>query len=462
MIEARELGGVGVFHLMNDRLMRSRGLAGNHCLLVLELERHIDLPKLDIRLERAVSAVPELRFRLDQRLLGRPSWVIDHGRPAPSLELRDARPGMAGLEDSLRSRLDGDHPWAVDVLRGDERDTIIFRWFHSLLDARGAERLVTWLGSGDGDSPLDPPPPEERYEDSTRPLAGMDRDAKIALTKAYNAHVLALGREPILSLDSAPVRAARGKSDARSTLGALVGRLGLPISLPARGAAGETRIVRIVLSVEETRAFDARARKRAKLAESSVMLHAAARVFDRALMGSGFAPRHYVVPVPLSLDPKAGCRRILGNNLTMMLLSLDREDLADEARAYAHLAEQQRAIVRDKLDVGMLAALDLASYLPTAPYRWIADRPFHGEMASFIFSNPGALSISSFAGVPVRDAYPLPAAVLPPGFQIVFSRFGGRLSAALVYAEAVLDEREASRLAEALKAELLADGHGAP
>ena len=61
-------------------------------------------------------------------------------------------------------------------------------------------------------------------------------------------------------------------------------------------------------------------------------------------------------------------------------------------------------------------------------------------------------------GVPVRDAYPLPAAVLPPGFQIVFSRFGGRLSAVLVFAEVVLDEREAARLAEALKAELLADG----
>lgn len=443
---------------MNDRLMRSRGLAGNHCIFVLELDGRVDVAKLDVRLERAVSAVPELRFRLQHSLLGRPSWVIDHGRAAPSVEVRElchGEPLTPALEDRLSARLDGDDPWALDVLRGEERDTLVFRWFHPLVDGKGAERLLRWLGSGSDDAPDPPPPVEERFEASTRPLAGLDRDARMALMRAYNTHVFELGRAPILSLDSADVRAARGKTSLRSSFGGVVARLGLPIPLRAGGSEGATRIHRVALSVEETRAFDAHVRKRAKLAESSVMIHKTARVLDRALVGRGFAPAHHVVPVPLSLDPKVGCRRILGNNLTMMLLSLDREDLADDARAYARLAEQQRSIVRGKLDVGMLAALDFASYLPTAPYRLLADRPFHGEMASFILSNPGAVSIESFAGVPVRDAYPLPAVLLPPGFQVIFSRFGGRLSAVIVFAEAVLDPREASRLADALKAELL-------
>jgi hypothetical protein len=433
---------------MNDRLMRARGLAGNHCLFVLELDGRVDIPRLDVRLERAVSAVPELRFRLDQGLLQRPSWVIDHGSPAPSVEIRSGIPLLPALEERLRARLDGERPWAVDVLRGGERDTLVFRWFHPLVDGKGAERLVRWLGSGSGDAPEDPPPPEERFEASSRPLTGLDRDARIALTKAYNTYVLELGKRPILSLDSAPVR-----NDGAGA-GGFLSKMGL--ARRAEGSKGATGILRVTLSEDETRAFDKRVRQRAKLAESSVMILAATRVLDRALGRRGFAPPHHVIPVPLSLDPKAGSRRILGNNLTMMLFEIDREDLADEARAYAHLAEQQRAIVRQKLDVGMLAALDFASYLPTLPYRLIADKPFQGEMASLIFSNPGAVSIQSFAGVPVRDAYPLPAVVLPPGFQVIFSRFTGRLTAVLVYAEAVLSPSEAARLAEELRAELLA------
>ncbi len=430
------LGGIDHFHLMNDRAMRSRGQAGNQCLFVLELDGRLDLGRLAARLDRATRALPELRFRLDNSVLGRvgrPRWVVDHHRRAPEPRLHEVageRERAARIEALLADRTSGERPWALDVVRGaGGGDTVVLRHHHALTDGRGADRLVAWLGSGSGDAPDDPPLRQERHDAPERLLAAMDRDERLALARAYKAHVLALGRAPILSLAGAcpGVRAAT------------------------------SRVVRLTLSAEETRAFDLRVRQRARLAESSLFLIAATRLADRALVARGFAPPHHVVPLPLSLDPKAGARRLFGNHLTMVLLSLGRDELHDDARAVARLAEQQRAMVRDRLDLGMVAALDLARWLPGPVYRWLGDQPFHGELASLIVSNPGAVTVDRFAGLPVRSAYPLPAVVTPPGFQVIFSRFGGRLSASIVHGDGLLRPDEAAAMPGALRAELLGE-----
>ncbi|WP_437644717.1 wax ester/triacylglycerol synthase domain-containing protein [Sorangium sp. So ce362] len=431
------LGGIDHFHLMNDRAMRSRGQAGNHCLFVLELDGRLDLGRLAARLDRATRALPELRFRLDNSVLGRagrPRWVVDHHRRAPEPRLHEVageRERAACIEALLADRTSGERPWALDVVRGaGDGDTVVLRHHHALTDGRGADRLVAWLGSGSGDAPDDPPLRQERHDAPERLLAAMGRDERLALARAYKAHVLALGRAPILSL----ARACPGVRAATS------------------------RVVRLTLSAEETRAFDLRVRQRARLAESSLLLIAATRLADRALVARGFAPPHHVVPLPVSLDPKGGARRLFGNHLTMVLLSLGRDELHDDARAVARLAEQQRAMVRERLDLGMVAALDLARWLPGPVYRWLGDQPFHGELASLIVSNPGAVTVDRFAGLPVRSAYPLPAVVTPPGFQVIFSRFGGRLSASIVHGDGLLRPDEAAAMPGALRAELL----GAP
>jgi iron complex transport system substrate-binding protein len=42
---------------MNDRAMRARGLAGNHCLFVVELADRLDLGRLQARLDRVAETV---------------------------------------------------------------------------------------------------------------------------------------------------------------------------------------------------------------------------------------------------------------------------------------------------------------------------------------------------------------------------------------------------------------------
>ena len=422
------LGGVDAFHLVNDRVMRARGLAGNHCLFAVAVDDHVAVQDPTRRLDLSIALLPELRRRLVRTPAG-PAW-LDAGPTfrAPAVRVRAvATPEIeATLQALVDDRVSGQAPWAIDLLRAEDHDVIVWRWFHPLTDAKGAERFVAWLGSGDSSGPLDPPAPEDRADSGARPLAKLDRRARLDATRAYGDHMLKHARLPIVSL---------------ATLG--------------RGPVHGTRAIRVRLDEAETRAFDKHVRERAKLAETSVMVLASARLFDAILRDRGLAPAQHLVPVPLSLDPKAGATRMFGNNLTMMTFALRRDDLPDLPRAIATLADQQRAIIREKLDVGMLASLDFAKVVPAPLYHWFLTRPFEGEVSSFVFSNPGAVALTTFAGHPVRDAFALPSVATPPGFQVIFSRFAGRLSAFIGFAGGLLTPTEEASLAPRLRSELL-------
>jgi hypothetical protein len=164
-----------------------------------------------------------------------------------------------------------------------------------------------------------------------------------------------------------------------------------------------------------------------------------------------------LVPVPLSLDAKQDRDRMFGNHLTMMMLALDRDDLTDEARAVAHLAAQRRDIVRAKLDVAMLAALDMGGRLPARLYNWAACKPFGGERSSYVVSNPGELALPSFLGRPVRDAFSAPIVLARPGFQVIADRFRGRLSVLMVFRENIISESEVRSLLPSFERDLLGD-----
>lgn len=226
------LGGIDFFHLMNDRAMRSRGQAGNHCLYVLELDGRLDVGRLAARLERATRVLPELRFRLDNSVLGRagrPRWVVDHHRRAPAPRLHEVageRERAARVEALLADRISVERPWALDVVRAaGEGDTVVFRHHHALTDGRGADRLVAWLGSGSGDAPDDPPLWQERHDTPERLLAALGRDERLALARAYKAHVLARGP---------PSRASTGSRSRRTRPGPSTSGCGSARAWPSR------------------------------------------------------------------------------------------------------------------------------------------------------------------------------------------------------------------------------------
>jgi hypothetical protein len=432
MREAVFLGGADVFHLVHDRAMRASGLAGNQCVLAFELDGRLDADRLARKVARAEGLVPHLCVRLETGLLRRARWVSGSpmGRDRVRLVPFDGDV-LAAVEALFNERATSDaRPWEMVVLRGPLRDTVLLPWFHSYTDAKGAERLARWLGSGDGDE-LEPlPAGEELVRVRPRALEGLDMRARLDLARAYNEHILRFARTPFVSL----AKAAAGR----------------PL--------GRMHFSRLNLSAEDSAGLERSIRTRAKLAESGIMLFVGARMVDGALRRRGFASAQQMIPLPLSLDPKAGSSRMFGNHITMMMFSLGRDDLADERRALATLAEQQRAIVRDKLDLAMTAALEFVSVLPPRAYLGLATLPFGGELSSLVLSNPGAVTLDRFCGVPVLDAYPLPAVVPRPGIEVIFSRHRGRFSATVGTYEGIVPRSEAVAMTASLRAELFGEG----
>src|SRR4051812_34629427 len=95
-------GGVDAFHLVTDRVMRSRGLAGNHCLFVVALAGRLDLLHLNRRIERAVALAPELGRRLVATPLG-PAWRDGPASPPP-VRVRGIR--NADIDAALEALVD--------------------------------------------------------------------------------------------------------------------------------------------------------------------------------------------------------------------------------------------------------------------------------------------------------------------------------------------------------------------
>jgi hypothetical protein len=309
----------------------------------------------------------------------------------------------------------------------------VLRWFHPLTDARGASRLMAWLGGDVPNDRLEAPPIAARRQDPAHLLAKYPRRERLELSRAYFRHIIALSQRPILSLHGA----AGG------------------------GHVGRARALRLQFDEDVTKGFYRSLRKRAKLADTSVLTYAVGRMVDGALRRRGYSTPRQLVPIPLSLDAKQDSERMFGNHLTMMMLSLDRDDLADEARAVASLAAQRRAIVREKLDVGMLAALDMGGRLPARLYNWAACKPFGGERSSYVVSNPGELVLPSFLGRPIRDAFSAPIVLARPGFQVIADRFRGRLGVLVVFREGVIDEAEVRASLPAFERDLLGDAAAA-
>jgi hypothetical protein len=386
------LGAIDLFHLRTHQEMAAARVGPNSCTLVAELEGRLDVGRVRRRVARAAAELPELGWELGRDRRFERVWR----RGARSIELGERRADdcLALALSLLGEPIDGRAPWRLWLVHGRERDALLLHWFHPATDARGAARLLGWLGDERAVAP------DKRFMSADRLLAKVAPAEARELVRDYLAHAVELGRRPILSLQ-----------------GAAGGR-----------RAGEQRAIRLRLGAEATRAFDASLKRRAGLADTSLMLWAAARLFDRLLASRGLCPAQQLVPVPLSLDPKKGPARMFGNHLTMMMLALDRDDLGDEARAVAHLAAQRREIVRRKLDVGMLAAIRASRHAPRVLVDWLSRRPFGGERSSFVLSNPGAIEMGELFGLPVADAYAVPTLLPSPGFQVIADRFGGRLS----------------------------------
>jgi len=394
------------------------------CTLVAELDGRVDADRLRERLAEAVRALPELRWRLGRDLALQQAW---HEQPtvAVPLDVIDVDEPWMGVAERRMALgdLSGKTPWRLEIWRGPAGDALALRWFHPLADALGAVRLLAWLGS---DAPVDEPPPD-RFERPERRIDQTPLGERLTLTRRYGDHALAVAQQ-----------------------GAIVSPRRLADRRP-----GASRCLRWRFTEEETAAFVRSLRSRARLADTSLLFRAAALMWRRLLAAQGrSAPRH-VVPVPLSLDKKRGATRMFGNHVTMLMLGVDDAILDDEPATVAALAAQQRQIVKDKLDLAMLASLQSLRFVPDAASQWLAKSPFDGQRCSFVLSNPGTIVLDELAGQRVTDAFFALTSAPDPGLVVVGQRHRERMSVLVSWCDGYLTREAIAAEEPAFRHDLL-------
>jgi hypothetical protein len=423
------LTGCDGFHLALDALMRRSGQGRNVGQLVLELDGALDLARLRTTVARFVAVHPIVGARVRRAWTAAPVWELATASagPVPIDVWREPGAGAgdgvsiaevhAVAERRLNEPLD---PFAgrnlrLDVIgRADGGSTLVVSFAHVLLDAVGAELLITEL---------------DRSADAGRleePVAALRIDPARPRWRERLACAAPSGRR----LDQ--LAATRFRS--------LAG---------GRANGGRARIRVVTLDAARSAAALARAAALCgPLGTMPLFLACAARAHDAVFRARGADPRDYVVTVPVQTRARGKRGPIFQNHVSILFFHLRRADLASVEAAVDAIRAQLAETLRARLDAAFAAGLDLARRLPSRLVIAAVRQRFRGEICSFFHSYTGAFApaLATFLGVPVRNGYHTPAVAAPPGSGLFVGERGGRLNLTAAWREGVVSEDEAALL----------------
>jgi hypothetical protein len=441
MIGGRRLGGADRFLLLLDREMRRLGLHGFQAVLAVELEGEMEesrRARLAASFRALLSSEPRGRARLARRFGFGPLALAPRSardEPAAFRERTGASPDLLVFaRERWNEPLDPERDALIDLelerTRGATR--LALRWWHPILDERGAELLLRELSrreTGGGEPPAATAPD---------PAAGMSFLRRRAAFKAARLRLEQLTQ-------------------------------GAPFRLPAPAEAGALRdaswrVEADRLEPDETSRFLAAAdagfgARGEGLAQAALLFGALA---DAA--GDGKESLELALPVSVQLRPPRARGPIGANALSFFWYALPVATARDRDLGAARLRELARAKVAAGEEVDAAALLELGRWLPLPLYRKELPRADGSARFSAAISTLGELLAAGAAiggaraggaelfGMPIRDALALTAFPAPPGLGVVFSRAGGALRISTCHAPALVDPGAARRLHERLVA----------
>jgi len=442
------LSGSDYFALALDHDMRRSGLAGNVCRLVVDLDGHLDAARLREAIDASGMEPWFANAAYSRRLpFIKPCWrrrgrarrlrIAEHVTPpAP-------RPGQP--EGSDLSLPGGDlaipsYPLTCCfdlVHRSTGRTSLVLTWHHGMMDARGAELLLSHINT--------PAEPEQ--------LAGLLFGAEPQrLHQQFREWFGVVGglreaRRSLMHVDEAshpPIASADGNGVSRV------------------GARNRFRILPFT-QAETARVGAHGDRVGASFRHSLFYLAATVRALEAVRAGRGAGPASYLVPVPQDRRRRGAAGPVFSNRVSFFFYRAEPADVASIEALVAALARQMTDQVRRGVPDSFAKAMDMFQRVPLAWYARILHGPSGGQFASLFFSDTGhwrgaGEASPAFLGMPVVDLTHLAPVSSPPGLGVVCSTFEGRLAVVLSWVEGVLGEDEIDLMARTLRAELLGGG----
>lgn len=420
------------FTLLMDHEIRSSGLAGNYCALVLELDGVPDHAEIRRCCDAFAAHYPRAVARLSSR--GR-QYAWDESRahrlPFHVTRVDDADDADDGEHQRALSALinrsdpaSESAPFELHLIESSQRSLLLLRWFHPAADAKGAELVLQQLFN------------DHQVEQSVQePLQarmrqwGLWRKFRMARKAVGNIRLLDRHASVLPADDETTASSAGDRIEMR--LLRFDGGQSEQIMRLAHQSCGMTGTTLYLIGCM-MRAIDA--------------------------TGSSVEGDAYCVPYAANLRRRKALLPLFGNQVSFLFAQAGRDQLASRATLFSHLREQHRAAIRAGLDYAMLPLMQAGSWLPLPRYgRVVRESPSGRERSSFWFSYTGDMEPppEAIAGVPVSGMYQFSQLTAPPGLGLLASSFRGRLSLSLVYVEGLLGPDWIERLVANVSAELL-------
>ena len=422
-IRSTPLSGADWFLATAERMMLAAGQGEHLGLTVLRLGPGLDVAALRLAAACVAVASPIASARLRKPILGIPRWLwrVD-ARPSFPVEEHSG-----SLDDLCARRLNESSSTAVcfDVLGDGFGSTVVLRWRHLMLDAKGAELLLAEIARLAANA--DSPPPRA---DSWGPITPRPSSLRTALGEAerFKDHFYALARTPIRSL------------------GGVLPRSGAAAFLVEEFSAAETAEItaRAITATHE-------------LFQMGWFLAVAMRAHCAVLCRRGEDPESYQSNCPVQ-ERKRGARHpIWQNHVSQLFFRLLPADLGDVGAAARNLQGQFVAQTRARLDVAFGTTSRFLRRMPAELYLRMIRNGSHGHLTSFFFSHTGEFlsECRTFCGAPIEHGWHVPSVCQPPGTGVFFSQRGARLTATISWRDGALRDDELDIMRTRLRADLL-------
>lgn len=403
------LTGADHFHLLIDRQMRQRGLAGNISRYHLQLAPTADMNSLAdaLRKDATLNRVSRLRLRL--RWPTAPEWV----------EVDDASEAVFVHEGISRKTFDStvlnasvsalSVPVRIDLCSLDDGSKhVAVSMHHALFDHRGMRLFLRSLADGTQPKQFFISPEKRKW-----PLEVAD-----ALRGMFAA--LGSGGWCLATLADRSTR-----------------------------ISGQPIFHEMELTEAETSRSDAAAQAAGSRPGRSAFYLAATLVAVRELLdGRGKHPPYFWVPVPHDMRRRGAEGHLVGNDLSFLFFKLQREDLDTADKAVTAIRQQLTEQVR-KGSLRHQAAIQRAfRYIPFWLMNAMVGLTTGGRVSTLAFSDLGEerSPVTSFLGEQVMRMSHIPPVPFPPGLSVVFMRNGGCTKVVIGHLPEVLNGAEASEL----------------
>ncbi len=165
----------------------------------------------------------------------------------------------------------------------------------------------------------------------------------------------------------------------------------------------------------------------------------------------------FFVAVPIDRRPVSHKNVLLSNYLSFIYFKVKFDEIESVKNVAGVFSKQMIQQGRKRIPEKFRSLLYLFRFLPDFIYRTFIELPGKGHSNTFAFSllaNSG-LENKLFMGLPVRDVTHFPPVISPPGLNIVFTEFNGRLKIICSFDESRITRDQVNNLLEAIGRNLL-------